>query len=82
MDGIGALKSTTLASLDLGGNELGAASLLPICAAYKAASAECRLESLELFGNNHDENGEPSDISYRSECCRDAIHRTDASALH
>ena len=59
--GTGALTSATLASLDLGGNELGAISLLPICAAYKAAAAECRLESLELFGNNHDETGEPSD---------------------
>ena len=56
--GTGALTSSTLASLDLGGNDLGAVSLLPICAAYKAASAQCRLETLELFGNNHDEDGE------------------------
>ena len=58
VDGAGALTSTSLVSLDLGGNELGAISLIPICAAYKAASAECRLEALELFGNNHDEDGE------------------------
>jgi|EP01043_Picozoa_sp_COSAG02_P048666 hypothetical protein len=57
-DGPGALTSSTLASLDLGGNDLGAISLLPICAAYKAASAGCQLEALELFGNNHDEDGE------------------------
>ena len=40
-----------------GGNELGAASLIPICAAYKAVCADCTLEALELFGNNHEEDG-------------------------
>ena len=54
---LGVLRSPTLNSLDLGGNELGAASLVPICTAYKAASADCTLETLELFGNHHDEDG-------------------------
>jgi len=43
-----------------GGNELGAASLIPICAAYKAVCADCTLEALELFGNNHEEDGTSS----------------------
>ena len=54
---LGALRSPTLKHLDLGGNELGAVSLVPICTAYKAAAADCTLETLELFGNHHDEDG-------------------------
>lgn len=65
--GRGALRSPTLAALDLGGNDLGPATLIPMCAAYGAAAVAAakrrddetsglpvRLSTLELFGNRHD----------------------------
>ena len=51
----GALLSPTLTLLDLGGNALGAASLLPICESYAAAAHTCSLRTLELFGNDYGE---------------------------